>query len=232
MPERHADHSPRAIQALIFDFDGLIVDTEMPIFEIWQDIFARHGHALALAEWQHALGTHGGFDPFACLGALTGRALDNAALAEEARVRHIAVTRAQPLLPGVLALLQDAARAGCHAAVASSSPLSWVAMWLQHHGIESLFGAVCAREDVRQVKPAPDLFLLAAERLGVPPAACLVLEDSPNGIRAAAAAGMRCVAIPNPLTRQLELPKADLVLESLNGITLADLMARVTAHSH
>ena len=83
------------------------------------------------------------------------------------------------------------------------------------------------REDVEHVKPAPDLFLLAAARLGVPPAACVVFEDSPNGIRAARAAGMRCVAVPNALTRALTLPGADLVVGSLAEAGLADLLCRL-----
>ena len=93
-------------------------------------------------------------------------------------------------------------------AVASSSPSAWVQPWLERHDLMPLFDAVCTRDDVQHVKPAPDLFLLAAERLGVEPAACVVFEDSPNGLRAAHTAGMKTVAIPNGLTRGLPMPAA------------------------
>ena len=106
----------------------------------------------------------------------------------------------QPLLPGVRDRLLEARALGFAAAVASSSPSAWVQPWLDTHDLMPLLQAVCTRDDVARVKPEPDLFLKAAERLGVPPAECIVFEDSPNGIRAAHAAGMRVVAIPNALT--------------------------------
>jgi beta-phosphoglucomutase-like phosphatase (HAD superfamily) len=122
----------------------------------------------------------------------------------------------------------DAAEAlGLRCAVASSSSVGWLERWLGKHCIRHRFGAICGRDDVARVKPAPDLYLLAASRLGVDPAACLVLEDSPNGIRAARAAGMRCVAVPNALTRQLALPDPDLVVASLAERPLPDLLAAV-----
>jgi beta-phosphoglucomutase-like phosphatase (HAD superfamily) len=100
--------------------------------------------------------------------------------------------------------------------------------WLTRHGVRELLDVVVARDDVRKVKPAPELFLLAAARLGVAPAACLVFEDSPNGMRAALAAGMRCVAVPNALTRPLERPPVDLVLDSLAEQALAGILERIS----
>jgi len=121
----------------------------------------------------------------------------------------------QPLLPGVEALLRDAKALGLGRGVASSSSCGWVDGWLRRHEIRDLLDVVVARDDVRNVKPDPELFLLAASRLGVAPGACVVFEDSPNGMRAAIAAGMRCVAVPNALTRSLARPEVDLVLGSL-----------------
>lgn len=226
-PEAPLTQSAPSVEALLLDFDGLILDTETPVFEIWRDIYARNGQRLALDDWQHALGTHGGFDPVALLARLTGKVLDGEALASEVRERHWQACRDMPLLPGVARLLDDAARLALRLAVASSSPGSWVVSWLQHHAIRERFGAVCAREDVAAVKPAPDLFLLAAERLAVIPVACVVFEDSPNGLRAATAAGMRCVAVRNALTRPLALPPCDLELESLADLDLADILTRL-----
>jgi beta-phosphoglucomutase-like phosphatase (HAD superfamily) len=99
--------------------------------------------------------------------------------------------------------------------------------WLRHHGIESTFACIRTADDVLRTKPAPDLFLSAAACLGLPPNSCLVFEDSPNGILAAHAAGMRCVAVPGAITRRLALPSADLLIESLDALPLADILARV-----
>jgi len=213
------------VRAVILDFDGLILDTETPIFEAWRAAYRRRGQDLALEEWQHALGTHGGFDPFAHLTTLLGAPLEREALLAEVQAQNRAVCNAQPLLPGVADLLHGARKVGLRTAVASSSTRGWVDGWLARHAIRELFDVLCGREDVVRVKPAPDLFLLAAERLSTPPAACVVFEDSPNGMRAARAAGMRCVAVPNALTRELPLPDPDLVVSSLTERPLGEILA-------
>jgi len=137
----------------------------------------------------------------------------------------------QPLMPGVEALLRDARALGLGRAVASSSSCGWVDGWLRRHGIRDLLDVVVARDDVRRTKPDPELFLLAASRLGVEPGACVVFEDSPNGMRAAVAAGMRCVAVLNALTRSLPRPDVDLVLESLAERSLAQVLASLVSAS-
>ena len=137
----------------------------------------------------------------------------------------------QPLMPGVEALLLDARARGLGRAVASSSSCGWVDGWLRRHGIRDLLDVVVARDDVRRTKPDPELFLLAASRLGVEPGACVVFEDSPNGMRAAVAAGMRCVAVLNALTRSLPRPDVDLVLESLAERSLAQVLASLVSAS-
>ena len=215
------------IRAILLDFDGLMVDTESPIFELWAEVFRDHGQELRLDDWKHALGTQGGYDPVGHLGRLTGKSLDASALERDVRRRHRKACRSQPLLPGVMELLEDATRADLPVAVASSSSGGWVREWLEHHALDERIAVLCAREDVARVKPAPDLFLLAASRLGVAPAACLVFEDSPNGILAAHAAGMRCVAVRNDLTRSLALPPSELLLESLAGVSLMEIAARL-----
>jgi len=221
----HARVTP--IRAVIFDFDGLILDTETPIFEAWRRTYHEHGCELDLDDWQQGLGTHPGLDPVAHLEGMLGRSLDRATLVEEVRERNRTHCESQPLLPGVAERLREARALGVPAGVASSSSRAWVTSWLERHGLSTLFGCVCARDDVARVKPAPDLFLLAAERLGVPAPACLVFEDSPNGVRAALAAGMRCVVVPNAVTRRLALPPAHLVLESLATLRLDQILERL-----
>jgi HAD superfamily hydrolase (TIGR01509 family) len=215
------------IRAVVLDFDGLVLDTETPIFEAWRTAYRRRGRDLGLSEWQHALGTHGGFDPFAHLSGLLGAPVAREELLEEVQAQNRAACDAQPLLPGVADLLRDARALGLGTAVASSSTRGWVDGWLARHGIREFFDVLCGREDVARVKPEPDLFLLAAERLSVPPEACVVFEDSPNGMRAARAAGMRCVAVPNALTRDLPLPDPDLVVSSLADHPLDSILERL-----
>jgi len=210
--------------ALILDFDGLILDTESPIFEEWRATFRARGHDLGLDVWQHALGTHGTYDPCVHLSKLTGEAFDHEALRQEVRARNMVRCEAQPLLPGVADRVKEGRASGLKTAVASSSTSAWVEGWLERHGIRDLFDTVCSRDHVERVKPAPDLFLLAATRLGVAPERCVVFEDSPNGIRGARAAGMRCVAVPNPVTCALPMEGADLVLSSLDARSLPEIL--------
>jgi HAD superfamily hydrolase (TIGR01509 family) len=216
---------PPAIAGIVFDFDGTMVDTETPTVEVWREIYRRHGQTLGIEDWQHALGTHGGFDPHAHLAGLTEGVYSGDPQEVSARIRLRC--EEEPLRPGVLELLTAARQAGMRTAVASSSSLGWVERWLAHHGIRGLFDRVLGRDLVRQVKPAPDLFLLAALEIGLPPAACLAIEDSPNGVVAALRAGMRCLVVPNPVTAGLAFPAADLTLDSLAGVMLADLLERL-----
>jgi HAD superfamily hydrolase (TIGR01509 family) len=222
--------APR-IAAVVLDFDGLIVDTETPIFEAWRAAYRRRGCSVGLGEWQHALGTHEGFDPLTHLDALVGGGLDREAVLAEIKEATARGCEGQPLMPGVEALLLDARARGLGRAVASSSSCGWVDGWLRRHGIRDLLDVVVARDDVRRTKPDPELFLLAASRLGVEPGACVVFEDSPNGMRAAVAAGMRCVAVLNALTRSLPRPDVDLVLESLAERSLAQVLASLVSAS-
>lgn len=212
------------IQALIFDFDGLLVDTETPAFESWRMLFADHRQILTLDHWKDAIGTIGVFDGPALLSQMSGHPIDGPWLIAQRQALKQRLSETQPLLPGVLTILDAAAARGMPCAVASSSSRAWVEGWLQHHSIRERFVCVRTSDDVRAVKPAPDLFLSAAAAMQVPPSACLVFEDSPNGIRAAHAAGMRCVAVPGAITRQLELPPCDLRLERLDDLPLADLL--------
>jgi HAD superfamily hydrolase (TIGR01509 family) len=215
------------VQALIFDFDGLLVDTETPAFESWRAIYGEHGLDLALDLWQGALGTNQGFDALDHLESLLGRPLDRAADLERRCLLKAELSAHQPLLPGASAILAQAQALGLPCAVASSSDRAWVEGWLARHAILPAFACVRTADDVQHTKPAPDLFLSAAKCLGAAPEHCLVFEDSPNGILAAHAAGMRCVAVPGAITRRLQLPPAELVLASLDALPLSEIIARV-----
>jgi len=220
------------INAIIFDFDGLIVDTEGPIFEVWQRIYREHGHELPRDQWLTIIGTaSGGFDPVADLGRRMGEALDAEEFNALERLYYQEATTAQRLLPGVDRYLADARRLGMRTAIASSSSRRWVMEHLERFGIHEHFDAIVCREDVKQTKPDPALYRVALERLGARPEQGIALEDSSNGIRAAKAAGMFCVAVPNAMTADLDLSAADLKIDSLDGVPLAQLVARATGSS-
>ena len=154
--------------------------------------------------------------------------LDRDRMLARRRARKRILSKDQPLLPGARVILDQARALGLPCAVASSSDRRWVTGWLSLHKISDYFTCIRTAEDVALTKPAPDLFLSAAACLGIPPAACLVFEDSPNGILAARAARMPCVAVPGAITRQLVLPPADLVLDTLDALPLTEILNRFT----
>lgn len=210
--------------ALIFDFDGLVVDTESAIYEAWRELYLHHKHDLPLPTYVQCVGsTFGHYDPMAALEELTGGpvAWEEVLLRKDARIHEL--QRGLDTMPGVRALLAEAKREGVPCAVASSSSRSHVQGWLDRVGIAEAFAAIRTRDDVARAKPAPDLFLAAAEALGLPPCETLVLEDSSNGLRAAIAAGAPCVIVPSPVTRGSDFTGAVAVIETLEGVTCGQL---------
>lgn len=214
---------PVPIQAIIFDLDGLIVDTEALAYQSWVATFREYGVALPRSAYQLDIGTAGKFDSTLELERLTGKHIPAEQLVATRMAHREQLLVDLPLLPGVLELVTAAHAAGWPLAVASSSNRVWVEGWLERLGIRRFFQCVRTRDDVAQIKPAPELFLAAAACLGIAPEACLVLEDSPPGMFAAAAAGMRCIAVPNALTIDLPRPPVALTLGSLSELTLARL---------
>jgi len=216
-----------AHKLVIFDFDGLILDTEVPVYRAWQELYDEHGHELPLERWAQCLGTAGAFDPCADLAGLVGRALDIAMLRQRHRVRTDALIGEQSVLPGVLERLAEAQAMGLTLGVASSSGRAWVEGHLGRLGLLDRFHAIRCAGDVERVKPDPALYRAVLGATGVDAADAVAIEDSPNGVLAAKRAGLACVAVPNALTAQLDLRAADLRLASLADITLETLLARL-----
>jgi HAD superfamily hydrolase (TIGR01509 family) len=213
------------IRALVFDFDGLIVDTEVPIFRAWQRIYRERGQELPLERWLSIIGTASGpFDPVIDLGKKTDTKLDEQELKALEGLYYQEATALQQLLPGVFDYLVDARKLGLKTAIASSSTRKWVMDHLNRFGIGGHFDAIICREDVKRTKPDPDLYLTALQRLGVTPAEAIAFEDSTNGILAAKAAGLFCVVVPNLMTADLDLSEADLRLLTLEAMSLADVL--------
>lgn len=216
------------LKALIFDFDGLILDTETPEYRTWQTIYREHGFELPHDEWSRIVGGYGlsNFDAADHLAHLSQGRLDPAPLRQRLAEESLAIIHAQAALPGVPAMLKAAKTHGLKLAIASSSPHSWVDAHAERLGLLRHFDQVICADDVApgRTKPNPDLFLLALEQLGVEKEAAVIFEDSPNGALAANRAGVFVVAVPNPVTALLDLSHADLVVNSLAELTLADLL--------
>lgn len=217
-----------AIRALIFDFDGTLLDTESPDMLAWQAVFDEHRVTLSLDLWYHNVGrAPGTFDVYAHLETLIERPVVRDEVHTRYRTRFLELLALEKLRDGVDRWLADAARLDLDLAIASSSPRSWVAGHLEAFGLLDRFRVIRNRDDVVHAKPAPDLYLSALAGLGLRPDEAIAIEDSPNGSVAAKAAGLYVVAVPNPVTRNLRFERADLVLDSLAERSLEDVLAGV-----
>jgi HAD superfamily hydrolase (TIGR01509 family) len=177
-----------------------------------------------MEKWHGYLGADRGFEPVDYLAALVGEGLDRAATQERRDKRKNELIEALDVMEGVRAYIDDARRLGLRLAIASSSSRRWVVGHIERLRIHAFWDAVVTRDDVSRTKPSPDLYLLAVQRLGVVPSRAVALEDSPNGIAAAKDAGLRCVAVPNALTRDLDVSRADVRLDSLAEMPLERLL--------
>ncbi len=207
------------IEALIFDMDGLLVDSE-PIAEQAMERFLQlHGHTLRPGTTERTLGRRVP-DAMLVIAEIYGITLPIAELIETYEQLRLAALRGKLLpMPGAAALLTYGRAAGLKLALATSSLRSHADLSLAETRLAGLFDAEATGDDVVNGKPAPDIFLLAAERLGTPPAACVVLEDAPAGLAAAAAAGMRRIWVPNVKTRDLPVAVAvDLTAPDLEAV--------------
>ena len=217
------------IRALIFDFDGLILDTEMPVYTSWVELFQAYGEVLPFEDWAKIIGTSDieHFDPFSMLEEKTGKKLDREVLGPKRYDREMSLCLDEPILPGVVEIVQGAHQLGLKLGIASSSSREWVVGHLTRLGLIDYFPVIHTSDDVEKTKPDPTLFKLALESLGLEAEEAVVFEDSPNGITAAKALGIYVVAVPNTLTRNLELDHADMRLESLVGVKLEDILVQV-----
>jgi HAD superfamily hydrolase (TIGR01509 family) len=208
-------------RALIFDFDGLICDTEGCLLRAGQQVFAARGVELPFHRWLHVVGTSSPANFWVpWLEELTGDSFDETELLAEFEKHNLEGTQSLTPNDGVLELLDLAEANEISLAVASSSSLRWVGGLLDHLGLRSRFAHVLTRDVVEHAKPAPDLYLAAADRLGVNPAACIAFEDSHNGALAAQRAGIRCVVVPNDLTQHQDLSHATVRLSTLASVSL------------
>ena len=212
-------------RAVIFDFDGTIVDTETTLFQAYAEVFDAHGHLLDRERWLSIIGTDTGWDPMRDLEELVGEPLPDA-VHDQRRARRDQLIEEAGIRPGVLAWLDAADELDIPLGIASSSPIDWVERHLDRLGLLERFACFACCNDAIPPKPDPTSYRLACEALGADPHRSVAVEDSPHGIAAATGAGLFTVAVPHDLTAGLDLSGADLVVPSLAEVTLVDVLAR------
>lgn len=213
------------IEALLFDFDGLLYDSETSAYEVWRELYAEHGVEFPRELWQQEVmgrppGTSG-FDPLVHLEELAAPGLDPA-LTEAERHRRRDELFPHALIDGAGELLAHARATGIRTAIVSSNHVERIHEHLARAGQEADFDAIVTADgDAERGKPSPALYLEALDVLGVPAERAVAFEDSPNGVRSAKAAGLYVVAVPNWLTEGASgLEQADEVLASLADYAL------------
>lgn len=219
------------VAAVIFDFDGLILDTEWPEVEAWESIFAKYGASLP-ADWWQALIGRGADQELETPTAILHQALaikhgsqapSESEINREAHELRLELVAKQEARPGIRELLSECEESGVKVGIASSSRHAWLKHHLQRLNLFERFAAIACADDVARTKPAPDVYRCACQRLGVLPAMVVAIEDSPAGITAAQAAQIRTLAYPNRLTEQMDISHADRVIHNPADLSLSTI---------
>lgn len=215
------------IRALIFDFDGLILDTETTDYASWQEVFEAHACNLPYDLWLQGVGASSlVFDPTHFLEQQLGIPIDRDRIKAERKQRWTELSESKSAQPGITDYLRTARAMSFKIGIASNAAASWVTHHLSRLGLLGYFDCIRTGEQVGRFKPEPDVYLSALEIMDVLPQESLAFEDSPHGMMAAKQAGIITIGVPNPATRHLDLSQADLVLDSLADMPLAKLLAR------
>ena len=211
------------LRALVFDFDGLVVDTETPLVEAYGDVYRKHGVAFDRAEFERQIGHASfAFDPWRAFGP----GADREALEQERRAINLARTEQQPVLPGIRALIEAASGEGLRLGIASNSSHGWVEGHLRRLGLHGFFSAFGCKGDTPAPKPEPDIYRLVVNALGCRAVESVALEDSAAGVKAALRAGLWVVAIPNATTADHDHDGAHWTVASAAEVSLPALRTR------
>lgn len=205
--------------AVLFDFDGILVDTEWAIYQAWLTTFRNHGQELPLSLYTRCIGSDfDAWSPKTYLEDLTELGFDWLTMDSERQVAIQAALEKEGPIEGVVELLAKIREKGIPAAVVSSSSHNWVDGWIEKLGLGDFFTEIVCKGDAPRIKPAPDLYLGAASKLRVPSGECLVIEDSLNGLISAHSAGMKAWIVPNRVTAGLDFTQADKVLRDFKEL--------------
>jgi HAD superfamily hydrolase (TIGR01509 family) len=207
--------------AVIFDMDGVLIDSEPLHFRVLTQLLATDGITLRQAEYEEFIGTttQSMFDTLIRRHALGRSMAEYTALYDAAVLRVL--TEPHPPQPGVIALIARLRALGTRLAVASSSRRLWIDATLASIGLAATFEVIVSGDDVLRSKPDPEIYVLAAERLGIAAKRCVAIEDAPKGVQSASRAGMFVVGVRTPYTAHLHLDGANCIVDSLTELDLS-----------
>jgi putative hydrolase of the HAD superfamily len=218
----------KLIKAIVFDFDGLIVDTESVWFDVFKEVMIEYDCDLKIEDFAICIGTTDDI-LYERLAQIAYKPIDRTEISQKTRERYQDKMSHLQLREGVLDYLQTAKNLGLKIGLASSSSRRWVEGFLERFGIKEFFDVIKTSDDVKRVKPDPELYLRVIQDLGVEGHEALAFEDSKNGLTAAIKAGLHCVIVPNPVTSFLDFSGHLHRLSSMGEIGLHDLLALVEA---
>jgi putative hydrolase of the HAD superfamily len=213
------------IKAVVFDFDGLIIDTETPLYQAYYQVFQEHGVELPVGVWSSFLGTN--LDPYDYLQERLQQPFHRPPFEAKVQEHHDMLMQEQQLRPGVEAYLQAAKRLHLKIGLASSAQRIWVEGYLRKFHLFHYFDCILTANDMTKAKPAPDLYLQTTRYLGVSSAEAIAFEDSLHGMKAAKSAGLHCVIVPNPVTEHLLFDGCDLRIDSMADVPLEEIIDRL-----
>lgn len=213
------------IKAIILDFDGTIIDTETAWYIAFRDAYKEYDVNLTLETYSQCLGTSlQTFNPYTYLNTHYNQSIDLDQFRKSVKERHEQLMEKETIRPGILPLLKEAKSNGLKIGIASSSERAWIDSYLQLLGIKSYFDYYCTADTVQKVKPDPELYLQALEKMNIRPEEAIAIEDSPNGARAAVAANIPTVVIKNKISTLLPFGEGHVTIDSLANYDLQHLM--------
>jgi beta-phosphoglucomutase family hydrolase len=213
--------NPR-LEAVLWDLDGVIADTADYHYRAWVDIFGKRGVSFSKEDFMRLFGQrHDTIIRFALGENISPEDFEAITREKQANYRRRVADNIRPL-PGAIELIKSLQDHGIKSAIASSAPIENIEIIIRGLGIEDYFQTIAWGTEVAEGKPNPQIFLLAAKKLGVQAGNCAVIEDAIAGVAAAKRAGMKCAAVTNSHPRN-SLKKADLIVDTLEAVTIADL---------
>ncbi|MBM6619592.1 HAD-IA family hydrolase [Bacillus suaedaesalsae] len=212
------------MKAVIFDFDGLIIDTETVWYEVFRKVMGNYGVSMTVEDFSICIGTSDDV-LYKKLEQLAGTTLDRTEMKRQTRELYNHYVSTLTLREGVIDYLQAATTMGLKLAVASSSSRNWVEAFLEKFQLRNYFDVVKTRDDVTMVKPDPELYIQAMTSLGVTAQEAFCFEDSKNGLQAALSAGLSCVIVPNGITRILDFSGHAFKMNSMADHSFEEVLA-------
>jgi HAD superfamily hydrolase (TIGR01509 family) len=217
------------IKGLIFDFDGLICDTETPELKAWYELFAEYEREFPLNAYLATIGAiYNDTTPVLLLEEMVDDPIDAEKVMSDFLVIKRKLMDQEPLRPGVLDYLRGAEKSDLIIGLASSAPSEWVLHHINRLGVIDYFDCIRTADNISNPKPDPEVYIRALECMGIFPHEVIALEDSPNGVGAAVKSGVNVVAVPNSVTKVFNFDNADLIIDSLTDISLNDLVSIFT----